>query len=71
MVGSGRVSGVFCGTGAAGTSWPQAAMVSAPNKAAAVVSLTFEVKRANGIYSSPLVKDQFIKTLQQKDLVVT
>jgi hypothetical protein len=49
---------VFCGTGAAGASWPQLAIVSVPNKMAAVIDRMVEFKRAIGIYSSPLVKKQ-------------
>jgi hypothetical protein len=65
-MGTGRVSEVDCGTGAAGGSWAQPAIVSIPNKITAVVSRMVEAMRANGIYSSP-----FINNLQLKGLVLT
>jgi hypothetical protein len=62
---------VFCGVGAAGGSWAQPVRVTVPNKIA-VRNRMLEVKRANGIYSSPfLEKLGSFKSMQQKDLVVS
>jgi hypothetical protein len=49
MTGKVRVSGVFCGIGAAGGSCPQHAKVKVANRLALAASREVGVKRANGI----------------------
>jgi hypothetical protein len=50
------VSIAFCGVGAAGASWAQQARDNVANRLAVAASRRVGAKRANGIYSSPLVK---------------
>jgi hypothetical protein len=47
---------VFWGVGVAGGSCAQQAKLKVPNKVAVAASRMVEAKRANGIYSSPIVK---------------
>jgi hypothetical protein len=68
--GTGLASGVFCGVGAVGAAcWPQQAMVRVANTTPVVANRIVEVIRANGIYSSPVVKTtSFIALLRKKVL---
>jgi hypothetical protein len=53
---------VFWGVGAEGCSWAQHPSVNVANRLALAASRMVEAKRANGIYSSPIVKTVLIKT---------
>lgn len=55
-MGSGRVSGVFCGVGAVGGSCARAETANVAKTRVIVNSFEFEPRRANRIYSSPLLE---------------
>jgi hypothetical protein len=57
--------------GAEGASCAQQASVRRVNRLAVAASRILEVMRANGIYSSPIVKTTWIKALLQKKQILT
>jgi hypothetical protein len=68
--GTGLVSGVFCGVAAEGACCAQHAMVTKANRVTVAASRMVELIRANGIYSSPIVKTTWIKAWLRKKLIL-